>query len=169
MLVRIPDHVSFNEACVLGLGLAVAVYSLFNEDAVALTVPKPGGNKPNGKLLLAWDGSSSVGVCGIQVAKAAGYTVAATASAKNFGLMREIGVKYVFDYNRESVVENIVAALQGKGEMMGIFCAILRPLFWHNVRPSLHRTARGKEARGDGAAAGVPATRSLAGGGRDQR
>lgn len=74
-----------------------------------------------------WGGSSSVGACAIQAAKAAGYTVAATASTKNFGLLQEIGAEYMFDYNNETVVDDIVAALQGKGEMVGVFCAIGSP------------------------------------------
>ncbi|KAK7035902.1 chaperonin 10-like protein [Favolaschia claudopus] len=127
LMAKIPDSISFNEASVLGLGLATASYSLFSKDALALDLPKPGGNKPNGKLLLVWGGASSVGVCGIQIAKAAGYTIAATASARNFALLREIGAEYVFDYSSESVVEDIVAALKGKGEMAGVFSAIVAP------------------------------------------
>ncbi|KAJ6464639.1 chaperonin 10-like protein [Mycena vitilis] len=127
LVSKIPDHTSFNEGCVPALGLATAAYSLFNKDALALDLPRPGGTPPNGKLLLVWGGASSVGACGIQAAKAAGYSIAATASAQNFGLLREIGVEYVFDYHSETVVDDIVAALAGKGDMVGIFSAIGKP------------------------------------------
>ncbi|KAF7358928.1 hypothetical protein MSAN_01233200 [Mycena sanguinolenta] len=127
MLAKIPDHIGFSEASVFGLGLATAAYSLFNKNALALDLPVPGGNAPNGKLLLIWGGASSVGACGNQAAKAAGYTIAATASAKNFDLLREMGAEYIFDYNTDSVVEDIVAALKGKGEMAGVFSAIGTP------------------------------------------
>jgi NADPH:quinone reductase-like Zn-dependent oxidoreductase len=126
-LAKIPDHVSFNEGSVLPLGLATAAYALFEKSALALDLPIPGGNKPNGKLLLVWGGASSVGACAIQAAKAAGYTIAATASARNFVLLREIGAEYVFDYSSAGVVDEIVAALAGKGEMAGIFAAISKP------------------------------------------
>ncbi|KAJ7684304.1 chaperonin 10-like protein [Mycena polygramma] len=126
MIAKIPDHVSFNEGCVVGVGLATAAYSLFEKDTLALDLPRPGAT-PNGKILLVWGGASSVGACGIQAAKAAGYTIAATASAKNFDLLREIGVEYVFDYHSETVIDDIVAALAGKGDMAGIFCAIIAP------------------------------------------
>ncbi|KAJ6509198.1 chaperonin 10-like protein [Mycena vitilis] len=127
MVAKIPDHVSFNEGCVLGLGLATAAYSLFEKDTLALDLPRPGGAKPNGKILLVWGGASSVGACGIQAAKAAGYTIAATASPKNFDLLREIGVEYVFDYHSETIVDDIVAALAGKGTMAGVFSAVIAP------------------------------------------
>ncbi|KAJ7748808.1 zinc-binding oxidoreductase CipB [Mycena maculata] len=127
MIAKIPDRLSFNEASVLPLGLCTATYSLFEKAALALDLPKPGGNAPNGKILLVWGGASSVGACAIQAAKAAGYTIAATASAKNFGLLREIGAEYVFDYNTAGVVNEIVAALKGKGALAGIFSAIGQP------------------------------------------
>ncbi|KAK7039690.1 chaperonin 10-like protein [Favolaschia claudopus] len=126
-LTKIPDNVSFNEGCVLGLGLTTAAYALFNPDTLALDLPKPGGNAPNGKIVLVWGGASSVGACGIQAAKAAGYTIASTASARNFELLREMGVEYMFDYSSATVIDDIVAALKGKGEMAGIFSAIGKP------------------------------------------
>ncbi|KAJ6509200.1 chaperonin 10-like protein [Mycena vitilis] len=126
MIAKIPDDVSFNEGCVVCVGLATAAYSLFEKDTLALDLPRAGA-KPNGKTLLVWGGASSVGACGIQAAKAAGYTIAATASAKNLDLLREIGVEYVFDHHSETVVDDIVAALAGKGDMAGIFCAIIAP------------------------------------------
>ncbi|KAJ7736994.1 zinc-binding oxidoreductase CipB [Mycena maculata] len=127
MIAKIPDRLSFNEASVLPLGLCTAAYSLFEKAALALDLPKPGGNAPNGQILLVWGGASSVGACAIQAAKAAGYNIAATASAKNFGLLREIGAEYVFDYNNACVVDEIVTTLKGKGELAGIFSAIGQP------------------------------------------
>jgi D-arabinose 1-dehydrogenase-like Zn-dependent alcohol dehydrogenase len=79
--------------------------------------------KPNGKTLLVWGGSSSVGACAVQMAIASGYEVATTASAHNFGLCKDIGAKWVFDHTKDSVVEDIVAALSGK-EFGGAFDAI---------------------------------------------
>ncbi|KAJ6482204.1 chaperonin 10-like protein [Mycena vitilis] len=125
VIAKLPDHISFNEGCVLGVGLATAAYSLFSKDTLALDLPRPGGTRPNGKILLVWGGASSVGACAIQVAKAAGYTIAATASARNFDLLREIGVEYMFDYHSKIVVDEIVTALAGEGAMAGIFSAIM--------------------------------------------
>ncbi|KAK7039691.1 chaperonin 10-like protein [Favolaschia claudopus] len=127
VLAKIPDSLGFNDACVLGAGLSTAADALFNRNAMALDFPKPGGNKPNGKTLLVWGGASSVGACAIQAAKAAGYTIAATASARNFDLLREIGAEYVFDYTSATVIEDVVDALKDKVEMAGIFCAIIDP------------------------------------------
>ncbi|KAJ7632912.1 zinc-binding alcohol dehydrogenase domain-containing protein cipB [Roridomyces roridus] len=98
-LVKIPDHVSFNEGCVLPLGLCTAAYSLFEKRS---TYPSRVETSPTGKVLLVWGGASSL----------RGYTVAATSSTKNFGLLREIGAEYVFDYNKDGVVDDIGAPLQ---------------------------------------------------------
>jgi NADPH:quinone reductase-like Zn-dependent oxidoreductase len=127
LVAKLPDAVGFTEGSVLPIALCTAAYSLFMKDCLALDYPRA-GIKPNekGKLLLVWGGGSSVGACAIQLAKAAGYTVAATSSSKNFGLMKDIGVDLVFDYKSEGVVDEIVESLKGKGEQLaGVFDSIL--------------------------------------------
>lgn len=79
----------------------------------------------NGRTLVVWGGSSAVGMCAIQMAKAAGYVVAATASPHNFETLREIGADFTFDYHEEGVVDEIVSALQGQGESAGVFVAMV--------------------------------------------
>ena len=64
--------------------------------------------------MLIWAGASSVGINGIQLAKAAGYEVIATASEKNFEYVKRLGASEVFDYKSETVVDDIVASLKGK-------------------------------------------------------
>lgn len=126
LMAKIPDSVSFAEAAVLPLTLCTAACSLFMKDRLGLELPRAGtAANSKAEVLLVWGGSSSVGCNAIQAAKAAGYTVAATASPKNFGLMRSIGTDYVFDYNGENVVDEIVSALQGKEKLAGVFDAII--------------------------------------------
>ncbi|KAI1840996.1 hypothetical protein JX266_012777 [Neoarthrinium moseri] len=126
LVAKIPDHVSFKEAAVLPLGLSTAIHQLFTKDGLALDYPRVGTPvNSKGKVVIVWGGSSSVGANAIQTAKAAGYTVAATASKKNFGLMEEIGVDYIFDYNSDNVVEEIVATLKNREPLAGIFDAII--------------------------------------------
>jgi NADPH:quinone reductase-like Zn-dependent oxidoreductase len=125
LLAKIPDRVSYGEAAVLPLGLTTAATMLFSPELMELDLPK--SNTPvnsKGKVVIIWGGSSSVGSNAIQTVKAAGYIVAATASKKNHDLMKEMGVDYVFDYNTEGVVDDIVETLKDKGELAGIFDAI---------------------------------------------
>ncbi|KAF2678300.1 oxidoreductase [Lentithecium fluviatile CBS 122367] len=90
--VCIPDSVPFTNAVVLPVALATAASGLFESIYLAI---------------LVWGGSSSVGSCAIQLAKAAGLTVFATASAKNFEYVKDLRVSQVFDYNEPYVVARV--------------------------------------------------------------
>lgn len=118
----LPDAVGFAQGCVLPLALCTAATSLFQKGNLGLPFPqlKP---ERSGKVLVVWGGSSSVGSCAIQMARAAGFDVAATCSERNFGYCREIGAEWVFDHGKEGVVEEIVEALEGR-ELVGVFDAV---------------------------------------------
>ena len=125
----IPDSLSFTDAVVLPLGLGTAACGLFERDQLALDLPTLGAG-PNGKTLLVWGGASSVGCNGIQLAVAAGYEVVATASPKNFDLLRRLGAAETFDYHDPNSVETIVAALRGK-TMVGALHTVGEPTCYH--------------------------------------
>lgn len=122
MACPIPAHVPFSDAVVLPLGTSTAAAGLFQKNHLALPLPslEP---KPAGKTLLIWGGASSVGSCAIQLAKAAGVSVFATASLPNYEYCRGLGAENVFDYKSEGVVGQIVKALQGR-EFVGVYDAI---------------------------------------------
>lgn len=122
LVAKIPDHVSFTEAGVLPLAISTAAAALFQQDHLALPPPQL-NPKPAGKVVLVWGGSSSVGSAAIQLAKAAGFEVATTASSHNHALVTGLGAKYVFDHTKSSVVDDIVDALKGV-EFAGAFDAI---------------------------------------------
>jgi NADPH:quinone reductase-like Zn-dependent oxidoreductase len=109
----IPADMSYESASVLPLGLSTAACGLFQKDQLALDYPSR-APKPNGKALLVWGGSTSVGSNAIQLAVAAGYEVFATASPRNFDYCRKLGASRVFDYADARVVPEIIAALRGK-------------------------------------------------------
>ncbi|KAK7959578.1 uncharacterized protein PG986_004432 [Apiospora aurea] len=130
LLAKISDSVSYTQAAVLPLGLSTAATALFQKDAMALPLPgtaaattamdnKDGAKK---KVLLVWGGRTSVGSCGIQLAVAAGFDVAATASARNHEYCRSLCATWVFDYHDEGIEEEIVEALRGR-ECVGVFDA----------------------------------------------
>jgi NADPH:quinone reductase-like Zn-dependent oxidoreductase len=115
MASRIPDDLPFEKAAVVPLGLSTAACGLFQEAPfLGLQLPTEPARKPTGETVLIWGGASSVGSNGIQLAKAAGYEVVATASPKNFEYVKGLGASQVFDYKSESVVDDLVKAFEGK-------------------------------------------------------
>lgn len=121
----LPENVSFEQGAVVPVGLCVAGVSLFQQDCLALPLPPlEGRGEANGKVVLVWGGASTVGSCAIQLAKAAGFEVAATSSERNFEYCRSLGASQVFDYKSASVVEEVVAACRSKASA-GVFAAYL--------------------------------------------
>ncbi|CAG8255460.1 unnamed protein product [Penicillium olsonii] len=116
----IPEWMSFEEACVLPLGLSTAACALFQQDFLALDKPDvynlstlAAPDRPR-EVVIVWGGSSSVGSNAIQLAKAAGYEVIATASPKNFEYIHELGANEAFNYRSQTVVKDIIEALGDK-------------------------------------------------------
>jgi NADPH:quinone reductase-like Zn-dependent oxidoreductase len=113
MAAEIPDGMEFERAVVIPLGISTAASSLYQKGYLELEPPKLKPERQN-KTLLVWGGSTSVGCNGIQVAVASGYDVVATASPRNFELVKKLGASAVFDYKSDTVVADIVEALKGK-------------------------------------------------------
>jgi NADPH:quinone reductase-like Zn-dependent oxidoreductase len=85
MTSPIPDHLSFESAAVLPLGLSTATAGLFQDDQLALQLPSAPCNSPINKTLLVWGGSTSVGSNAIQLAVAAGYEVITVCQRESIG------------------------------------------------------------------------------------
>jgi NADPH:quinone reductase-like Zn-dependent oxidoreductase len=113
MTTPIPDHISYEQAVVLPLGVSTAACGLFQKDLLGLRLPV-GQGPPTGETVLVWGGSTSVGSNAIQLAVAAGYDVITTASPRNFEYVQGLGARQAFDYRSGSVVADIIAALQGR-------------------------------------------------------
>ncbi|KAL9619116.1 MAG: hypothetical protein Q9160_006205 [Pyrenula sp. 1 TL-2023] len=113
MAAQIPDAMSFEAAAVLPLGLSTAACGLYEKEQLALPLPSA-QPKPTGKALLIWGGSTSVGCNAIQLGVASGYEVITTASPKNFEYLKRLGASHVFDYNSQTVVEDIIRACRDK-------------------------------------------------------
>lgn len=127
-VAKIPEGVGFAEAAVLPLAMSTAAVSLCQRTGLGLPLPQCPRARDTGKVLLVWGGASSVGTCGIQIAKAAGFAVVATASARNASYCKEVGADVVVEYAKESVVADVVAGLKETGkEFAGAFDAILAP------------------------------------------
>lgn len=113
MAAPIPDHLSYEEAAVLPLGLSTAACGLFEKDQLALQYPSP-VPRPSGRTLLVWGGSTSVGSNAIQLAVAAGYEVITTCGPKNFEYVKALGATEAFDYKSETVCADVINAFAGR-------------------------------------------------------
>ncbi|KAI0836728.1 GroES-like protein [Hypoxylon sp. FL0890] len=122
LTAKIPDSISFAEAVVFPLCMATAGHALFGKDYLALPYPKVGGAPSTGKSVMIWGGASSVGSNAIQLAKAAGFNVVTTCSARNFEYVLGLGADKVFDYNSATVIDDVVVEID-KGICVGVFQA----------------------------------------------
>lgn len=151
---KIPDGVGFTDAVVLPLGIVASSLSLF--EATTLGLDMPPGKGGEGKTLLIWGASSSLGCCGVQLAVAAGYEVFGVASEKNHALVKSLGATQAFDHNDADVVEKVAAALAGK-DCVGAFDAISKQYTLGPLCEILHK-AGGRQL----VAAIAPGAESLA-------
>lgn len=113
---KIPDDWKFEDATVFPLAICTAAVSLYSKERLALAYPQVEKPASNGKILLVWGGSSSVGACAVQMAAHSGYEVFATASKRNFDFVKSIGASQVFDYTEKSVLNDIATAIKGREE-----------------------------------------------------
>ncbi|KAM0126933.1 hypothetical protein ACHAO1_009794 [Botrytis cinerea] len=113
MTSHIPRTLSYEQACVIPLGLSSAAAGLFQKDQLALELPSL-SPKLTGETVLIWGGSTSVGINAIQLAVAAGYEVFSTSSPKNFDLLKKLGASQVFDYNSKTAIPDLINAFKGK-------------------------------------------------------
>ncbi len=100
-LVRIPAHVSFEEAAAIPGAGCTALQGL--RDGAKLREGQGEGRR-EGRRVLVNGASGGVGTFAVQIARAMGAVVDATCSARNVELVRELGAARVFDYAREDFV-----------------------------------------------------------------
>jgi NADPH:quinone reductase-like Zn-dependent oxidoreductase len=100
--LRIPEHMSFQEAATLGAGIQTIGQALYQTLGLALPSQPIKDETP----ILIYGGSTATGTLAIQFAKLSGYQVLTTCSAHNFDLVRALGADAVFDYkDPESAAE----------------------------------------------------------------
>ncbi|OKL57463.1 hypothetical protein UA08_06933 [Talaromyces atroroseus] len=109
LVSAIPDSLPLANAAVLPLSISTATTALFVH--LGLQLPSLAPN-PVGETVLIWGGSSSCGSSAIQLAVAAGYEVATTASTSNFDYVKSLGASHVFDHTDPKVVEKVLQVLK---------------------------------------------------------
>ncbi|TFY82385.1 hypothetical protein EWM64_g1618 [Hericium alpestre] len=108
--VHIPDNWSFEDAAQLGVAPFTAAQLLWE----AQSLPTPLNPATTPLPILVSGGASSVGQYVVQFAKHAGLHVIATASPKNFDLVKSLGADEVYDYNDPELAKKIKASTGGK-------------------------------------------------------
>lgn len=86
-LVKMPDHLSFEDAATIKGGADSAWKALFTE-----------GNLEKGQTVLIHAAADGVGQYAVQLAKWKGATVIGTASTSNIEFIKELGVDQAIDY-----------------------------------------------------------------------
>ncbi|GAB7335734.1 hypothetical protein MBLNU13_g08031t1 [Cladosporium sp. NU13] len=111
----VPDNFPRDHAAALPVVAATAADTVFNLFGLPLsdddsTMTKE--DQARGAILI-WGGSSSVGICTIQLARAAGCReILVTASPGRHELLKSLGATACFDYASPSVVADIIAAVE---------------------------------------------------------
>ncbi|THU84489.1 GroES-like protein [Dendrothele bispora CBS 962.96] len=103
LLMKIPPNVSYEEAATIPVASTTAAIGM---NRLVQFPQRP----PLGKTILVSGGASSVGMFVIQFASLTGMRVIATASPKNFDLVKSLGASAVIDYHAPDAVQQILDA-----------------------------------------------------------
>jgi NADPH:quinone reductase-like Zn-dependent oxidoreductase len=93
-LAQLPSGMTFEEAAAVCDGASLALACLRKAGSL------------NGRSVLVYGASGSVGTAGVQLAKHFGAHVTAVCNTKNLELVRSLGADEVIDYTREDFTEN---------------------------------------------------------------
>lgn len=105
LVFPIPESMSWNEAAAMFITYHTSYYSLFNR-----------ANLLPGETLLVHAGAGGVGSAAIQLGKAAGAFVIATAGGTDkIEICKQLGADLVIDYLQEDFVEGVKKATNGRG------------------------------------------------------
>lgn len=142
MASKLPDSISYERATVIPLGCSTAAAGLFQDTYLNLQLPTEPAQRPTGRAVLIWGGSSSVGSNAIQLATAAGYEVIATASPRNFEYVKKLGASQVFDYNAATIHDDLLNAFKGKTTAGALDC--IGAAAWEICMNVVHKTPGAK-------------------------
>jgi NADPH:quinone reductase-like Zn-dependent oxidoreductase len=112
LLIPIPDTWTSIDAAQVGLAPLTALQALCHT-LPGLPSPLSPVSVEQSFPILVYGASTSVGLYAVQFAHLAGLRVIATASPKNFDLVRQFGASEVFDYRDPELVSKIRQASHG--------------------------------------------------------
>lgn len=115
LMFSVPESLPPQDAAaltVVACTAADALYGFFKASPPGGSSAKQGGQGP----LLVWGGSTGVGLCLVQLARASGVSpIIATASPSRHELLKDLGATQCFDYKDPDVTSKIKAAVQESG------------------------------------------------------
>jgi len=113
---KVPSGVSMRDAPVYGVGFVTAAGVIYNRQGHEYPPAKISGDN----WYLVYGGSTAVGMFAVQLAKLAGYKVVATASPKNFDLVKSYGADEVVDYKDASHASAEIKRITGNTLSIGL-------------------------------------------------
>ena len=115
-----PNNLSAVQAATLGVGVQTASLAIFD----GLKVERPSSVVPEkDEWIVVMGGASSVGKCAIQLARAAGYKVAASCSSKSSIIVQNLGAAN-FDYSKSTDDQVLEILSITSGKIRGCFDAV---------------------------------------------
>ncbi|OPB43451.1 enoyl reductase [Trichoderma guizhouense] len=110
LVLKLPDHISLEDAAALGLATATAAYGLFKEMELPGALDRLSGKvSDRSDFVLVAGGSTATGTRAIELLKTAGFRPVATSSPSNFELVKKFGAEAVFDYHDPGCADAIKA------------------------------------------------------------
>lgn len=109
---RVPAHYAFPVPDALDMRIAATMPVTFGTAGWALF--EAGGLK-SGETVFIRGGTGGVGIAAVQLAKAAGAYVIATAGSRSCGRMAEFGCDHAIPYDRADYAEEVLRLTDGKG------------------------------------------------------
>jgi NADPH:quinone reductase-like Zn-dependent oxidoreductase len=125
-VLPIPDGMSFEEASTLFVTAPTSYLALVNRAQCKA-----------GEIVLVHAGAGGVGLMAVQIAKACGSVVIATASsAEKLQVCREFGADYAINYKSDNWIEEVKKITKGKGcdviyDPVGMVDASLKVIAWN--------------------------------------
>lgn len=102
---RVPESMSFEEAAAMFITYQTAYYALHDR-----------ANIKEGEVLLVHAGAGGVGSAAIQLGKAAGaYVIATAGSAEKIQVCKDLGADVAINYSEEDFVDIVKKETDGKG------------------------------------------------------
>ncbi|KAJ5113102.1 alcohol dehydrogenase [Penicillium angulare] len=107
LALKVPEHMTMEEAATLGTALASACMSMFW--AMPWSLGLLDGVRPEEGLspVLVYGGSTATGTMIMQFLKYCGFPIITTCSPHNFDLVKSYGADYVYDYKSENCAQKI--------------------------------------------------------------
>lgn len=106
MLIKVPEHMSLEEAASLGTGIGTMGLALFHNLDVPGYPTKP---TEDAKTVLVYGGSTASGTLALQLLKLSGLNPITTCSPANFDLVKSYGAAETFDYRSPDCIKDIKA------------------------------------------------------------